>query len=74
LNSANKSKGPLEPIIKNSILERIQIDLVDMRLQADGQYKWILQVVDHFSKYTGLFALRSKRAEEVAQSIAIYLG
>ena len=74
LNRGNKSKGPLEPIITNSILERFQIDLVDMRLQADGQFKWILHIVDHFSKYTELFALQSKRAVEVAESMALFLG
>jgi len=74
LNRGNKSKGPLKPIISNAILEWVQIDLINMRHEPDGQYKWILHVVDHFSKYTCLFALKSKRAVEVADEIATLLS
>jgi len=49
LNCSNKSKGPLELINSNSIIERIQIDLVVMHLQANAQFKQILRIVDHFS-------------------------
>ena len=71
---ANNSKAPLEPIIVERVMERLQIDLIDMRHTPDGHYKWILQNKDHFSKYTCLFALRSKEASEVANALAIFLG
>jgi hypothetical protein len=47
----NRTRPPLELIISEFALERVQIDLVDMRHQLDRQYKWILHIKDHFSKY-----------------------
>ena len=69
----NNSKAPLEPIIVERIMERLQIDLIDFRHTPDGHFKWVLQIKDHFSKYTCLFALRSKEASEVADALAIFL-
>lgn len=62
----NKTRAPLEPIVVNKRLERVQVDLIDMRHQPDGQYKWICHFRDHFSKFSVLFPMKSKRAEEVA--------
>ena len=45
------SRQPLEPIISNNVFEHIQIDLIDMRLEKDSIYQWILHIKDHFSKY-----------------------
>ena len=42
------------------------MDLIDMRHEADGKYKWILHVKDHFSKFSGLAALEKKEAAAVA--------
>lgn len=73
-NRPNRSRGELEPIISNCIFERIQIDLVDIRHEPNGQYKWIPHVKDHFSKFCSLIPLRSKRAEEVADANAVWIG
>jgi len=73
-NRPNRSRGELEPIISHRILERVQIDLIDMRHEPDGQFKWILHFIDHFSKFSCLAALKSKRAVEVADAIAIWVG
>ena len=54
-------------------MERLQIDLIDFRHTPDGHFKWVLQVKDHFSKYTCLFALKSKEATEVADALATFL-
>jgi len=70
----NRTRPPLEPIISECTLERVQIDLVDMRHQSDGQYKWILHIKDHFSKYSCLCPLKSKQAEEVASNISLFIG
>lgn len=40
-----------------------------MRNEADGEYKWILQIRDHFSKYCALYPLKQKTAEEVAAAV-----
>lgn len=74
VNRVNRSRGVLEPIVSNFTLERVQIDLVDMRHEPDGQYKWLLHIRDHFSKYTSLYALKSKECVEVAVNIAQWIG
>lgn len=74
VNRPNKSRGVLEPIVSNFTLERVQIDLVDFRHEPDGQFKWLLHVRDHFSKYTSLFALKSKQCAEVATNVAHWIG
>ena len=73
-NRQNHSRAPPEPIILNHRMQRIQIDLVDMRHEPDGQYKWILHIKDHFSKWSPLFPLKSKSAEEVAGLITTWIG
>jgi hypothetical protein len=45
-----------------------------MRHAPDGQFKWILHFIDHFSKFSCLAALKSKLAVEVADAIAIWVG
>ena len=67
------TKAPLQPIIVERVLERIQIDLIDFRTSSDGQYKWVCQIKDHFSKFTALYALKSKRASEIADCLANFL-
>ena len=50
------ARAPLKPIKVHRVFERIQIDLIDMRTTPDGEYKWILHIVDHFSKFSSSFA------------------
>lgn len=66
----NKTRAPLEPIVVNKRLERVQIDLIDMRCQPDQQFKWICHLRDHYSKFTVLFPMKAKRAEEVASCVS----
>ena len=40
-----------------------------MRFKPNGEYKWILQICDYFSKYYTLYPLKQKTAEEVAAAI-----
>jgi hypothetical protein len=42
--------------------------------EPDAQFKWILHFINHFSKFSCLAALKSKRAVEVADAIAIWIG
>jgi hypothetical protein len=48
-----------------------------MRHEPSGQFKWILYIKDHFSKYTQLYLLKSKHTEPVAacfaQFVAVFL-
>jgi hypothetical protein len=44
----------------------LQIDTIDMRHQADGEWKYIAHYVDHYSKFHVLWPLMNKTAAEVA--------
>ena len=74
LNRPNTTKAPLVPIISGRAWERVQIDLIDMRHEPSGQYKWILHIKDHFSKYTQLYPLKSKHAEPIANCFALFIA
>ena len=56
----------------------MQIDLIDMRSNPDGDYQYICHVEDHFSKFHILFGLKTKTAVEVAtlfeERVLAYLG
>ena len=47
---------------------RVQVDLIDFRSRPDGEYKWIMHVRDHFSKFSWAYPL--KCASEVAEHLA----
>ena len=50
-------------------MERIQIDLIDMRHSPDGDFNYIGHFADHMTKFHILFPLRDKSANEVATMI-----
>jgi hypothetical protein len=45
-----------------------------MRHEPLGQYKWILHIKDHFSKYTQLYPLKSKHAQPIAECFAQFIA
>jgi hypothetical protein len=45
-----------------------------MRHKPSGQFKWILYIKDHFSKYIQLYALKSKHAEPIAAAFAQFIA
>ena len=53
-------------------LERISIDITEMS-PAKG-HKYVLTVIDHFSRFVKLFKLRSRQAEEVVRCIMTFVG
>lgn len=44
----------------------LQVDLIDMQSQRDGEYRFILNYQDHLTKFVCLRPLKTKTAEEVA--------
>eukprot|EP00731_Ephydatia_muelleri_P004943 Em0002g1119a len=69
LRVPQKTKPPLRPIVANGFFSRVQIDLIDMRhLPHDGN-KWILHIVDHWSKFNLAYPLPQKTAKEVANAL-----
>jgi transposase InsO family protein len=59
----------IKPVRSSNALSRTQIDLIDIQTFPDGDYKWILTVQDHFTKFVNLRALKQKRAVEVANAL-----
>jgi hypothetical protein len=47
---------------------------MDFRANADGENQWILQVKDHFSRYTWLLPIPNKKASTVAEEMKIWIG
>ena len=70
----SNSRAPLEPIQSNYTLERVQIDLVDMRATPHQGNHWILHIKDHFSKYSFLCPLADKTSDGIVKCIAEWLG
>ena len=48
-------------------MSRGQVDLIDMQSQPDGDFKFILNYQDHFSKFCVLRPLKFKTASAVAE-------
>ena len=57
-----------------SVFEHIQIDLIDMSTNPDVEYKWILHIVNHFSKISSSFALGCKHAVKVTEKLTLWIN
>jgi hypothetical protein len=66
-----KYKAALRPIISKQLGERHQVDLIDLHNEADGDFKYIMHVTDHWSRFRWGFALIAKTAEQVAYYLRI---
>ncbi|CAM4830987.1 unnamed protein product [Rotaria magnacalcarata] len=55
-----------KPIISIDFLNRLQVDLIDMRSIKHDGFNFIMHAKDHFTKFSWLFALPSKEAHHVA--------
>ena len=69
LQQPKKEHPPLRPIIAEDFMERIQIDLIDMRHSPDGEFNWIGHFADHMSKFNIICPCKNKSAAEVARLI-----
>lgn len=58
-----------KPIVSIGFLTRLQVDLIDMRSIEYNNYKFIMHLKDHFTKFSWLFALTSKEAKHVAYNL-----
>ena len=47
----------------------VQIDLIDMQHLPNGEFKWILHVIDHQSKFNFVFQLKNKSASDMANAL-----
>lgn len=67
----NKNKFPRLPILVNKIDEQWQIDLMDMSWvsQYNDGYRYLLNVIDCFSRFAWSRAIRKKTGIEVVQAL-----
>ena len=54
-------------------LERISIDITEMSPSNSG-HRYVLTIVDHYSRYVKFLKLRSRMAEEVGRNLDMYMG
>ena len=73
INDGKAGFSPIQVPNFNSTFERINIDLMERSTSREG-FNYVLIVVDHFSKYTILKALRSKSAAEVGEALFEIFG
>ena len=65
-------KLPVKQILTNAPKERYVVDLISIDKDIDDnqqRYKYILNIIDHFTKFTGSYLLERKSAQEVLYSI-----
>lgn len=48
----------------------LQVDLSDLGAEAHSKYRYILVVIDHFSKHVWLRALKAKHSAEIARHVS----
>uniref|UniRef100_A0A8D2CWV1 SCAN domain containing 3 n=1 Tax=Sciurus vulgaris TaxID=55149 RepID=A0A8D2CWV1_SCIVU len=65
----SKLKKVLTSKTIKEVNSRCQVDLIDMQLNPDGEYKFIMHYQDLHTKLNFLRSLKSKRPEEVAHSL-----
>ena len=60
-----------KPIVSVGVMTRLKIDLINIRtrpdiIDQDTIYNWILNCIDHFSKYSWAYPLGNKSINDVA--------
>ena len=67
------NKPPLKPVTSDGVMDRIQMDLVDMQKNTvdinSRTYRYVLVVLDAFSRFLFLRALQSKSSTEIASTM-----
>ncbi|XP_034242929.1 KRAB-A domain-containing protein 2-like [Thrips palmi] len=75
LKESTQKKGvTVRPIIHKEMNARAQVDLIDMQTSADGDFRFIMVLQDHLTKFVHLRPIRRKKAEHVAvELVPIFL-
>ncbi|KAM9932547.1 hypothetical protein OXX80_007827 [Metschnikowia pulcherrima] len=68
-----KSGRQPELIQVSSPLERVQIDIVDVRSDPSEDHQWTLHVKDLFTKLSMLYALQDKQSQEIAMYLRQFM-
>lgn len=59
----------VKPILSEDTFERGQVDLIDFQTCKDGEWKFVFNYQDHFTKFVVLRPLKTKTAAEVAHNL-----
>ncbi|KRX44246.1 KRAB-A domain-containing protein 2, partial [Trichinella sp. T9] len=59
----------VKPLVSTNLMSRAQVDLINFQTMPDGDFKYIMTYLNHFTKFCILSPLKSKRAEEVASKL-----
>ena len=62
------TREPLQPIVTTAPLQMLSIDFIHLE-RSSGGYKYILVVVDHFTKYAQAYPTKNKTAVTAADKI-----
>ncbi|KAM3066491.1 KRAB-A domain-containing protein 2 [Clarireedia jacksonii] len=73
MHTEQRGERGIKPIISRQPGERLTLDLMDFRADADGEYCWIWQLKDHFSKMIWVKALKGKTTTEATEPLAEWL-
>jgi transposase InsO family protein len=76
--NVHKSKRRwIRPILTGTCFKHLQMDLINKSRDAGGadkSYKYIMRIVDMFSKYSWVYPLKNKTAEEVHFVLCWFFG
>ncbi|CAD6185164.1 unnamed protein product [Caenorhabditis auriculariae] len=67
-NDAPQLTAPLNPYITSEPLEIVALDLIDMGRAASGN-RYILTIIDHFTKFAAAHPIQNKIGETVATTL-----
>jgi len=69
LDENKQGTAVVKPIKTRCCMDRIEIDLIDFQTLSDGEYTWILQIKDTFSRFVWFYALKDKSSKEVRNAL-----
>ena len=77
LNPTFMNKQPIKPVDSKQVMGQVQMDIVDLQksaIELDGKvFKYVLVVMDVFSRFIFLRPLEGKSSLEVASHIIKFL-
>ena len=73
VNKRGKAKKGLvvKPILSKEALSRMQVDFIDLQSCPDGEYKYILHLQDHLTKFCLIAAKTSKTAATTGHQLKL---
>ena len=74
IKRANSTRAPLKPIVSTYPMERVQMDLMDLRNKPSNGFTWILHLKDHFTKMSWLYALKGKHQFQLPGAFSSLFG